>query len=113
MTIKEMFRQSVESDLLDLQILIMFLVYEKQVLEMEDHIKELDLYFLPKHEKRMSKLLTEYKAKLKLEEKPCVWEVYTTQKETLYVYTENELQARTFAITQKYEPLQVLYVPND
>src|SRR5690625_915742 len=113
MTIKELFKQAVEQNLLDLQILIMFLVYEKQVLTMDDDTKELDLYFLEKHHKRMRKLLLEYKAKLKMKEKPCAWKVYTNENEILYVYTENELQARTFAISMKYEPLRVAYVPEE
>ena len=61
----------------------------------------------------MNKELHAYKKKMQLKEKPSVWKVYTAQGETLYVYTENELQARTYAITIKYEPLKVVYVPND
>src|SRR5699024_6914567 len=100
MTIKELFKQAVEQNLLDLQILIMFLVYEKQVLTMDDDTKELDLYFLEKHHKRMRKLLLEYKAKLKMKEKPCAWKVYTNKNEILYVYTENELQANICNINE-------------
>lgn len=113
MKIKEVFKEAVEHELLDLQILIMFLVYEKQVLTMDDDKSKLDLYFLPKHHERMTLELNNYKKKLQLKEKPSVWRVYTRQGETLYVYVENELQARTYAISLKYEPLKTVYVPND
>jgi|SRR5690625_3525320 len=113
MKIKEIFKRAVELDLLDLQILIMFLVYEKQVHTLDDDIRKLDLYFLPKHHERMTNELTAYKAKMQLKEKPSLWRVYTRQGETLYVYVENELQARTYAISLKYEPLKVVYVSND
>lgn len=112
MKIKEVFKKAVEHDLLDLQILIMFLVYEKQVLTMEDDKKELDLYFLPKHRKRMTLELNNYKKKLQLKEKPSVWRVIT-ETETIYVYVENELQAKTYAMTLKYVPKKVEYIPND
>lgn len=113
MTISQALEQALEHDFVDLQALIMFLVYEKQVLSLVDDTKELDLYFLPKHHERMTKELTAYKKKMQLKEKPSVWRVYTAQGETLYVYVENELQARTYAMTIKYEPLKVVYVPND
>lgn len=41
-------------------ILIEFLVNEKKVLHMSDGTKELDRYFLPKNQKRMNQLLSEY-----------------------------------------------------
>lgn len=111
MTISELFDQANELELLELQALIMFLVLEKKVLTFEDDTKELDLYFLDKHTERMGQELTVYMEKMNMnEEKPCVWKVYTNQKKILYVYTANELQAKTFAITMKYEPLKVSYV---
>lgn len=113
MSISELLEQAIEKDFIDLQALIMFLVFEKQVLSLQDDTKQLDLYFLEKHQERMNKELHAYKKKMQLKEKSSVWRVYTAQGETLYVYTENELQARTYAITQKYEPLKVVFVPND
>ena len=113
MSINELLEQAIEKDFIDLQALIMFLVFEKQVLSLQDDTKELDLYFLEKHQERMNKELHAYKKKMQLKEKPSVWRVYTAQGETLYVYTENELQARTYAISLKYEPLKVVYVPNN
>lgn len=113
MSISELLEQAIEKDFIDLQALIMFLVFEKQVLSLQDDTKELDLYFLEKHQERMNKELHAYKKKMQLKEKPSVWKVCTAQGETLYVYTENELQARTYAISLKYEPLKVVYVPND
>src|SRR5690625_4614456 len=91
----------------------MFLVYEKQVLSLEDDSSKLGLYFLEKHQDRMKRELHAYKAKMNFSENPNCWKVYTSCKKILYVYTENKLQARTYAITMKYEPLKVLYVHND
>ena len=113
MSINELLEQAIEKDFIDLQALIMFLVFEKQVLSLQDDTKELDLYFLKKHQERMNKELHAYKKKMQLKGKPSVWRVYTRQGETLYVYVENELQARTYAISLKYEPLKVVYVPNN
>ena len=52
--------------MIDLQTLIIFLVFEKQVLSMEDNVKELDLYFLEKHSQRMNKELHAYKKKMNI-----------------------------------------------
>jgi len=48
MTLNELYDLAIKHDYLDLQALIMFLVYEKKVLKMEDDSSELDLYFLEK-----------------------------------------------------------------
>lgn len=113
MSINELLEQAIEKDFIDLQALIMFLVFEKQVLSLQDDTKKLDLYFLEKHQERMNKELNAYKKKMQLKEKPSVWRIYTAQGETLYVYVENELQAKAYAISLKYEPLKTVYVPNN
>ncbi len=61
MTLKEVYENAILEDYESLQLLIEFLIFEKQVLTFEDDSKELDLYFLPKHKERMNKLLMEYK----------------------------------------------------
>ena len=61
MTLREAYKGAIEENFESLSLLIEFLVLEKQVLTFEDDVKELDLYFLPKHKERMNKLLLEYK----------------------------------------------------
>lgn len=94
MTIKEVFEQSAEYK--DLQALIMFLVFEKRVLGMEDDASELDLYFKEKHKERMNKELNAYKKKMNIEYDPTVFEL-KDEKRTLYIYAYNEKQARFIA----------------
>ena len=91
----------------------MFLVLEKKVLTFDDDTRELDLYFLEKHTKRMGQELTAYMGKMNFSEKSSCWKVHTKQRKNLYIYAKNEEQARAFTISQKYEPIQALYVPGD
>src|SRR5690625_3480409 len=44
----------------------MFLALEKQVIDMDGSIDQLDLYFLPKHRERMNKELNAYKEKMNM-----------------------------------------------
>lgn len=63
---------------------------------MEDDSKELDLYFLDKHNERMNKELHGYKAKMNVKYKPSVFEVRTDSK-TWYIYAHHENQAAQIA----------------
>ena len=90
MLLKEVLEHS--SEHVDLQALIMFLVFEKQVLSLEDDSKELELYFLPKHKKRMNKELTAYKNKLKMKYNDSVYEI-TSDRYKFYIYATNENHA--------------------
>lgn len=66
MSIKELLDNSIEHKQLDLQVLIMFLALEKQVIDMDGSIDQLDLYFLPQHKERMNKELNDYKEKMNM-----------------------------------------------
>lgn len=94
MLVRELFKKS--SDYVDLQALIMLLVFEKKVLSMDDDAKELNLYFLPKHKERMNKELRKYKKKLNMKYKPYVFEVKHGDR-TTYIYANDEGQARYLA----------------
>lgn len=94
MLVKELFKES--SEFLDLQALIMFLVFEKKVLSMEDDAEKLELYFLDKHQERMNKELNQYKRKMNMNYKPFVFEI-KHKKGTVYVYAQTEIQARNIA----------------
>lgn len=61
MNLKEVYTEAIQGEYESLTLLIEFLVLEKKVLDWESDYKELDLYFLPKHYDRMTKLLKEYK----------------------------------------------------
>lgn len=60
MTIREIYEESILLDLYWLQILIEFLVFEKETITFEDDKSSLDLYFKPNNEQRMNQLLKEY-----------------------------------------------------
>lgn len=94
MRVSELFDYANKNDFTDLQALIMFLAFEKKVLNMDDDTSELDLYFLEKHSSRMNKELHSYKKKMNMGYKPDVYMV-KTEKGTIYVYAHSEVEAKT------------------
>ena len=92
MTIRELFEAALENKDENLQALIMFVVLEKRVHSWDDDISVLNVYFLPKHNKRMTKLINEYKKKMNLKSSPSHYEV----NGSIYVYADDETQARAF-----------------
>lgn len=80
---------------------------------MEDCQSELKLYFLPKHNARMSEELTKYKRKMKMKENPSCYKAFTNQGETLYLVAHYEIQAKAFAQSLNYEPLEIKWLPDD
>ncbi|WP_163536339.1 hypothetical protein [Gracilibacillus sp. YIM 98692] len=76
-----------------LQSLIMFVVFEKQVLTLEDDQSELDLYFKPKHHERMKQLLLNYQKTIGIET-PLLGYWAETGEEPVTLLAENEEQAR-------------------
>lgn len=96
MLIKELFEKSCEKEYKDLQALIMFLVFEKEVLSMGDDTKELDIYFLEKHNKRMNKELASYRKKMNISYGLRVYEI-TDNDSTFYVLAKTETQAKFLA----------------
>lgn len=91
MKISELYTDAVKQDFVDLQALIMFLTVENDFLSMQDDTLELDRYFLEKHEKKMNKILAEYKHKMGMRNAPLYYKVFTYNK-TYYVKVENESQ---------------------
>ena len=92
MTIRELFEAALENKDENLQALIMFVVLEKKVHDWDDDKSVLDIYFLPKHRERMTKLINEYKRKMKLKSSPVHFEI----NNSIYVYADDEIQARAF-----------------
>ena len=92
MTIRELFEAALENKDENLQALIMFVVLEKKVHDWNDDKSVLDIYFLPKHNERMTKLLNEYKKKMNLKSSPVHYEI----NDSIYVYAYDETQARAF-----------------
>ena len=94
MTIRELFEASLKSAYTeDLQALIMFLVFEKKVLSMDDDTKELDLYFLEKHNRRMNKELHAYKKKMNIKYGKRVYEL-SNDTNAIYVLANSVDQAK-------------------
>ena len=92
MTLRELFEAALENKDENLQALIMFVVLEKKVHDWNDDKSVLDVYFFPKHRERMTKLINEYKRKMKLKSSPVHFEI----NNSIYVYADNETQARAF-----------------
>lgn len=112
MTIGELYELAIEYDQIDVQALIMFLVFEKQVHTFDDDVKVLDLYFLERHHERMTKELTQYKNKMNMQYPPDVYRVETTA-ETLYILARDMKQARSFAISNGYNVIDVTVTLKD
>lgn len=71
----------------------MFLVFEKQVVDMEDDESALDLFFKPNNRERMRRELIAYKKKMNISYKPRVFEC-KVETGTMYVYAYTKLQAK-------------------
>lgn len=108
MVVKELFEQANKNDYTDLQALIMFLVFEKKALKMEDDTREIDLYFLEKHSDRMNRELMSYKKKMSIKAKPVVYEIEVEQKDLnlIFVLAENYDQAISFTRSLFYKPVK-------
>lgn len=99
MLIKELLELAMEKEYKDLEYLIMFLVFEKKVLTLNDDTSELDLYFLEKHKERMNKELHAFKKKLNIKSSKRVFEILSggtvyyilaySKKQAEYVAYEN------------------------
>lgn len=96
MTIEELFRGAIEDELIDLQALIMFLVFEKKVLHMTDDTSELELYYQEKHRKRMNSEISAYKIKMKMDYGLYAFEINNGE---YYISAYNESQAVYIAQT--------------
>lgn len=96
MTIEELFRGAIEDELIDLQALIMFLVFEKKVLHMTDDTSELELYYQEKHRKRMNSEISAYKIKMKMDYGLYAFEINNGE---YYISAYNEAQAVYIAQT--------------
>lgn len=79
----------------NLTALLMFLVYEKQVLSEEDDTKELELYFMEEHRERMTNELEEYKRKLNIKPSRHVFVLESENK--YFVWALHEEQAKRLA----------------
>ena len=90
----------------------MFLVFEKEVLSMSDDIKELDLYFLPKHKKRMNEEIESYKKKMNINYGLELYEI-TDETTKHYISAYSEKQARYIATNNFIEVDKVRKIHED
>lgn len=104
MTVKETFQEASRNDITSLSSLIMFLVFEKKVLTMEDDAEKLDFYFQKKFHKKMNEHLIAYQAKMNIHHKPFVYCITDHDKERiLYVKAPNKEEAVMFVKRMGYE----------
>ena len=109
MTLRELFEAALENKDENLQALIMFVVLEKKVHDWDDDISVLNVYFLPKHRERMTKLINEYKRKMKLKSSPVHFEI----NNSIYVYADDETQARAFCYANGIEVKSIRLLLDD
>ena len=109
MTIRELFEYALKNKDENLQALIMFVVLEKRVHSWDDDKSVLDVYFLPKHRERMTKLINEYKRKMKLKSSPVHFEI----NNSIYVYADDETQARAFCYANGIEVKSIRLLLDD
>lgn len=108
MTLGELLKGATEQEFIDLQALIMFLVFEKKVHTLDDDKKVLELYFLEKHRQRMTKEINAYKKRMKMTYKPNVFEIRINPKrgfKVIYILAQNQKQAESFARSLFYKPV--------
>src|SRR5690606_12033435 len=108
-TIRELFEYALKNKDENLQALIMFVVLEKRVHSWDDDKSVLDVYFLPKHRERMTKLINEYKRKMKLKSSPVHFEI----NNSIYVYADDETQARAFCYANGIEVKSIRLLLDD
>ena len=98
MTLIELLAESKRENLVDLEALISFLVFEKKVQSLKDHKKCLDRYLLSKHQAKMNRLLTEYKRHKNLQPKPSYYMATPKikSKERLFVIAYDGDQATQY-----------------
>lgn len=116
MTLGELLKGATEQDFLDLQALIMFLVFEKKVHTLNDDEKVLDLYFLEKHRPRMTKEINSYKEKMRMSHKAEVFEVNINPKrgfKVIYILAQDQIQAESFTRSLFYEPISTSICDDD
>lgn len=95
-------------DYVDLQTLIMFLVFEKQVLTMDDDASELYRYFKKQHNDRMNQELNGYKSKMNIEYGNI--ELYEVLHDfgRDYITAYNLEQAKLTAVRNNIKPKEVI-----
>lgn len=99
MTLIELLAESKRENLVDLEALISFLVFEKKVHSLKDDKKCLDRYHLPKHKAKMNRLLHEYKQSKNLSYKPSFYMIIPQNKpkSRIYIIAKDDDQAREYA----------------
>ncbi|MDX8047591.1 hypothetical protein SH601_16635 [Gracilibacillus sp. S3-1-1] len=95
MKLGELLQEAIDMNAYGLQSLIMLVVFEKQVLTLEDEEKELDLYFEPHNAKRLNQILIDYQKKLGIQHEPLFYWV-TAAAGDYIVKAESKEQAEFY-----------------
>ena len=107
MTLGELLNDAIQIEAHGLQSLIMLVVFEKQVLTLEDDERELDLYFKPNNKKRLNKILIDYEEKLGIKHSPLFYEVDTNRKKYI-VKAKNKHDAISLFKNNKVDSIKYM-----
>lgn len=103
MTLGEALIEAKKYRLVDLEALILFLVFEKKVHSLQDDEGCLDLYFEDRHAEKMNRLLNEYKESKDMTYKPSIYQIETNET-TAYILAHNQDEAERLARTKRLIP---------
>ena len=96
----------------DLKAVIMFLIFEKKVITLEDDSEKLAFYLQPKYQKKMNEHIRNYKPKMGMPYEPRAFSCQTTEG-TMYVKAYTDEQAFTFLHERGYSIQTVRVTEND
>ena len=114
MNLGELLIQSKKENLTDLEALISFLVFEKKVQKLTDKKECLERYLLPKHHKKMNRLLNDYKRKLGMKYKPIFWSIIPkNNKIRYYAVAHNEKELTDHLMLNGITPLKIEALGNE
>lgn len=115
MTVEELLDWAVEHEDVDLQALIMFLVYEKKTLQLSDNSDKIKFYTQDKFKVRMNDFLNDYKKKLNMQYKANVYSIITQtpEKYTFYLAARSEKEAREWTFKHRYKVESITPMPLD
>lgn len=109
MTVEEMLEHAVEQENEDLKVLILFLVYEKKTLSLDDDSDKISFYTQDKFKSRMNDFLSSYKEKINVQDKTFVFSIIT-HKGTLYALgkTENDVRYLVGRYNLKIHDIEIM-----
>lgn len=105
MTLKELLKEAIQHEEHELEHLILFLVFEKKVLSLDDDSSELNFYFKPKFRKRMIEHLKKYQKQIN--NTPVKYYQVKTPERFYYVKAESSVQAEIYILSKGREIVSI------